>query len=140
VPEVYGGLQTGMIDAVITTALASVALQWQSKLTHVTKGTHGPLVGGMVFSNAKWTAIPDDIRGMLNEQIRKNYQGDNLNIREDDKTAYKNLLKRGYVSVPYTAQGLKDYEEVAKKARESLVGRVYPRELLDKVMSVARSK
>lgn len=140
VPEVYGALQTGMIDAVITTALASVALQWQAKLTHVTKRTHGPLIGGMIFSNAKWSAIPEDIRTVLQEQIAKNYQGDTLAIREDDKTAYKNLLKRGYVSVDYTAAGEKEYQEFAKKARESLVGRVYPRELLDKVMAVARGK
>jgi hypothetical protein len=59
-------------------------------------------------------------------------------IREDDKTAYKNLIKRGVVSVPFTAEGEKEYQEITKKARESLVGRVYSRELLDKVMQVAR--
>lgn len=138
VPEVYGALQTGMINAVTSTALAVIALQWFPKLTHVTKRSHGPLVGGMVFSNAKWNSMPDDVKKQLNEQISKHYQGDNRNIREDDKKAYENLIKRGYVSVAYTEQGEKDYLEFAKKARESLVGRVYSREVLDKVMSVAR--
>jgi TRAP-type C4-dicarboxylate transport system substrate-binding protein len=139
VPEVYGGLQTGMIDACTSSALGVIALQWFSKLTHVTQRTQGPLIGGMVFSNKKWDSIPDDIRKILEEQIAKHYKGDVLNIREDDKTAYNNLIKRGYVSVPFTAEGEKEYQEIAKKARESLVGRVYSREMLDKVMSVARS-
>lgn len=138
VPEVYGALQTGMINAVTSTALAVIALQWFPKLTHVTQRSHGPLVGGMVFSNEKWNAVPEDIKKQLNEQIKKHYQGDNKNIREDDKKAYNNLIKRGYVSVAYTAQGEKDYQDLAKKARESLVGRVYTREVLDKVMSIAR--
>jgi TRAP-type C4-dicarboxylate transport system substrate-binding protein len=138
VPEVYGGLQTGMIDACTTSALAAIALQWFSKLTHVTQRAQGPLIGGMVFSNKKWDSIPEDIRKVLEEQIAKHYKGDVLNIREDDKTAYKNLIKRGFVSVPFTDEGEKEYQEIAKKARESLVGRVYSRELLDKVMQVAR--
>jgi TRAP-type C4-dicarboxylate transport system substrate-binding protein len=140
VPEVYGSLQTGMIDAVTTTALAAVALQWQAKLTHVTKRTHGPLVGGMVFSKSKWDAIPENIRGTLLEQIEKSYNNDNKGIRADDKKAYDNLLKRGYISVDYTADGEKQYQAFAKTARESLVGRVYSRETLDKVMSVARGQ
>jgi TRAP-type C4-dicarboxylate transport system substrate-binding protein len=138
VPEVYGGLQTGMIDSVTSTALAVVALQWFAKVSHVTKRSHGPLVGGMVFSNDKWAALPDDVKKLMTEQIDKNYRGDNRNIREDDNKAYGNLIKRGFVSVPYTDAGEKEYQEVAKKARESLVGRVYSRELLDRVMAVAR--
>jgi TRAP-type C4-dicarboxylate transport system substrate-binding protein len=138
VPEVYGGLSTGMIDTCTTSALGAIALQWWSKLTHVSQRTQGPLIGGMVFSNKKWQSIPPEIRAQLEEQIAKHYKGDVLNIRADDKTAYNNLIKRGFVSVPFTAEGEKEYQEVTKKARESLVGRVYSRELLDKVMSVAR--
>jgi TRAP-type C4-dicarboxylate transport system substrate-binding protein len=138
VPEVYGGLQTSMIDAFTSSALATIALQWFSKVTHVTQRTQGPLIGGMVFSNEKWQSIPDDVRAQLEEQIATHYKGDVRNIREDDKTAYNNLIKRGFVSVPFTAEGEKEYQEITKKARESLVGRVYSRELLDKVMSVAR--
>jgi TRAP-type C4-dicarboxylate transport system substrate-binding protein len=138
VPEVYGGLQTGMIDACTSSALAVIALQWFSKLTHVTQRTQGPLIGGMVFTNDKWNSVPDDVRKQLEEQIAKHYKGDVKNIREDDKTAYNNLIKRGFVSVPFTADGEKEYQEVAKKARDSLVGRVYSQELLDKVMAVAR--
>ena len=139
VPEVYGALQTGMVDSIITTSLAAVALQWHSKLSYVTNKTFGPLVGGLVISKAKWDAIPPDVRTALSEQIRTNYEGDSKNIRKDDEKAFKRLLERGYTATNYTAEGEKEYLEVAKKARESLVGRVYSRELLDRVMAEAAS-
>ena len=135
VPEVYGALQTGMIDAFITTALGAVALQWHSKLSYVTKRTHGPLVGGLVINNPKWNSIPPEVRTLLQDQIKGNYEGDSKNIRKDDETAYKRLLQRGYTSVAYTPEGEKEYQAFAKKARESLIGRVYTKELLDKVLS-----
>jgi TRAP-type C4-dicarboxylate transport system substrate-binding protein len=137
VPEVYGALQTGMIDSLISTALAAVALQWHSKLNHVTSKTFGPLVGGLVIAKAKWDTIPPDVQQTLAEEIKTSYEGDSRNIRKDDEKAYKRLLQRGYTATPYTPEGEKEYTVLAKKARESLVGRVYSRELLDRVISVA---
>ena len=139
VPEVYGALQTGMIDSIISTSLAAVALQWHSKLDHITKDTFGPLVGGLVISKAKWDSIPPDVQATLAEQIKDSYEGDSRNIRKDDEKAYERLLGRGYTATPYTAEGMKEYQMLAKKARESLVGRVYTRELLDGVIAAAGS-
>jgi TRAP-type transport system periplasmic protein len=137
VPEVYGALQTGMVDSIISTSLAAVALQWHAKLDHITSNTFGPLVGGLVISKEKWDSIPADVRTALSEQIRANYEGDSRQIRKDDEKAYKRLLERGYTATAYTPAGMKEYQELAKKARESLVGRVYSKELLERVVSEA---
>jgi TRAP-type C4-dicarboxylate transport system substrate-binding protein len=138
VPEVYGALQTGMIDAVISTAIATVALQWHTKLTHVTKRTHGVLTGAMIMSKAKYDSIPAEVRATLEEQIRQNTQGDAKNIRKDDEKAYNKLLERGYTATEYTPEGEKAYKEMAKQVRDRLVGRVYPKELLERVMKIAK--
>lgn len=137
VPEVYGALQTGMIDAVIASALSCVALRWHDKLNHVTARTHGPLVGGMVVGRKKWDMLPPNVQTMVSAQVAKDYAGANDEIHRDDKKAYDNLLTRGYKATPYTAQGEKDYKEVAKKARELLIGRVYKKDLLERVMKIA---
>jgi TRAP-type C4-dicarboxylate transport system substrate-binding protein len=137
VPEVYGGLQTGMIDAVITSSLACVALRWHDKLTNVTARTHGPLVGGMVIGRKKWDTMPPNLQTLIAAQVIKDYTSANDEIHADDKKAYDNLLKRGYKATPYSAQGEKDYKEISKKARDLLVGRVYKKELLERVMKAA---
>jgi len=137
VPEVYGALQTKMVDAIITSALAAVALQWHAKLSFVTNRSLGPLVGGLVINNKKWDSIPEDVRNTLSGEIKTNYEGDSHNIREDDKKAFQKLLTHGYTATDFTAAGEQELQMFSKKARESLVGRVYSRELLDRVMKVA---
>lgn len=137
IKEVYGGLQTGMIDVVISTALAVVALQWHTNITHVTLDTHGPLVGGMIMSNKSWGNLPPDVQAFVNKQLQANYRESNLKIRKQDKSALKKLLKRGKIGTKYTAQGKKDLKTIETKARQLLVGRVYSQQLLDRVLKVA---
>jgi len=138
VPEVYGALQTGMIDAIISTAIATVALQWHTKLDHVTNRTHGVLTGAMIMAKSKYDTIPAEVRTTLEEQIRKNTEGDAKGIRKDDDKAYHRLLERGYTGTDYTPEGEKAYKVMAQTVRDHLVGRVYPKELLDRVMKIAK--
>jgi TRAP-type C4-dicarboxylate transport system substrate-binding protein len=140
VPEVYGALQTGMIDMITSTAVAVAALQWHTKLDHVTAREHGPLVGAMVISADKWKSMPEDVRKALGEQITMHYENDRENMRKTDKRTYAKLLKRGYTAVEYSAAGEKQLKKYAEKARESLVGRVYSQALLDRVIEVAGKK
>ena len=81
VPEVYGALQTGMVDSLVATALAVVALQWHSKLTHVSQRTNGVLLGAMIMTNERWQSIPEDVRKQLLAEIKKNTEGDRQNVR-----------------------------------------------------------
>ena len=55
-------MDRGLVDFIISTAIATVALQWHSKLTNVTNDTFGVLLGAMIMNNDKWKSIPDDVR------------------------------------------------------------------------------
>jgi TRAP-type transport system periplasmic protein len=140
VPEVYGALQTGMVDAVVSTAIATVALQWHTKLKFVTNRTHGVLLGAMIMTNDKWNGIPPEVKATLEEQIRANTEGDARNVRQDDDKAFKKLLTRGYTGTDYTPQGEQEYQALAKTVREAMIGRVYPKSLLERVIGIARGK
>lgn len=138
VPEVYGALQTGMIDSVIASCMAFVALQWHTKLKFLTNRTNGVLVGAMVMNKQKWDSIPEDVRATLNQQIKENTEGDSEGVRVNDKKAYDKLLQRGYTATEYS--NVKEYEKVQADVRNHMVGRVYPKELLDRVMKAAKGK
>ena len=140
VPEVYGALQTGMIDSVTASALAVVALQWHTKMKFVTNETSGVLVGGMIMTNDKWKSIPDDVRATLEVQIKQNTEGDSKGVRENDKKAFAKLLTRGYTATNYTPDGKKAIEALETTVRQQLTGRVYPKELLDRVMKIAKQQ
>lgn len=139
VPEVYGALQTGMIDAVIASALSATSLQWHAKLNHVTLDTNGPLVGGMVIAEDRWKELPDDIRATLSDRIEKDYKTGNKDVRKQDVIALKKLLKRGYTGTKLSAQGQKDRDTVTERAQGMMVGRVYSKDLLNRVLA-ARGK
>ncbi len=138
VPEVYGALQTKMVDSLIASSLAVVALQWHAKLDHVTNRTQGVLVGAMIVNDKKWNSIPPDVQAVLEEQIRKNTEGDSKQVRKNDLKAFKKLLKRGYKGTDYSAQGEKEFDKMASTVRKRMTGRVYPKSLLDRVIKIAR--
>lgn len=137
VPEVYGALQTGMIDMIIASSLAVVALQWHSNLKHVTERTSGVLVGAMIMNKDKWAGMPPDVQKLVQAEVVKNTDGEKGETRKSDDNSYKNLLKRGYVADKWDAKAEQEYQTMAENVRKRMSGRVYPAELLARVMKVA---
>jgi TRAP-type C4-dicarboxylate transport system substrate-binding protein len=138
-PEVHGGILTGMIDAVMATAIGASSMQWFPKPVHITKRTLGPLPVAMVISKEWWDSLDSGNRELLEELIAKHHVGDAQNMRKDDERAYAALTQRGYVTTSFTPEGEQAYQAAEKRARERLVGGVYSRALLDEVMAVARA-
>lgn len=135
--EVYGALQTNMVDFVNNTALGLVALQWHTKLKYVSEETGGVLLGALIITKKKWESVPEEVRNTLYKQIKDNYEGDAGNTRLEDKRALEKLLQRGFVTTKLSPEGQREYETVSKQVRERLVGRAYSKELLERVMKVA---
>jgi TRAP-type transport system periplasmic protein len=137
VPEVFGALQTNMIDTVISTPAALVALQWHAKLNHVTKATFGVLINGFVMSGDKWKSLPPDVGQKLVAEATKLIESERAETRAADDRAYELLLKRGYTADSWAKDGYTQYLEVEKQVRDRLVNRLYPAGLLDRVTQVA---
>ncbi|HKP57878.1 MAG TPA: TRAP transporter substrate-binding protein DctP [Polyangiales bacterium] len=137
VPEVYGALQTGMIDTVITTAVALVALQWHASLSHQTKQTFGVLVNALVMNGDKYKALPPEVAALLTKEAEAAAASDRVETRKADEKAYENLLKRGYKEDEFAPAGRAEYLAMEKQVREHLVGRLYPPEMLARVQKIA---
>jgi TRAP-type C4-dicarboxylate transport system substrate-binding protein len=137
VPEVYGALQTGMIDTVITTAVALVALQWHANLNHMTKQTFGVLVNALVMNADKFKQLPPDVAALLTKEAEEAAMTDRVETRKADEKAYANLLKRGYKADEFGPGGREEYVAMEKTVREHLVGRLYPAEMLARVQKIA---
>jgi TRAP-type transport system periplasmic protein len=137
VPEVYGALQTSMVDMVISTSVALVALQWHANLKHVTERTSGVLVGAMLMKSEKWTSMPADVQNHVREEITKNTSSDKQDMRTSDERSYQTLIKHGYTVDKWNADAEKEYMTMADTVRKHLVGRVYSAELLDRTMKIA---
>lgn len=134
VPEVYPGLQTGMIDTITASAVSAVAMQWFTRLKYVSGQPSGVIAGALVLRKERFDELSAEHQRVVHEtaqvghaQLRK--------ARALDDRAYRTLLQRGMKPMNVEAHALK-WEKVFRKTTSSLVGRVYSRALLDRVLAI----
>jgi TRAP-type C4-dicarboxylate transport system substrate-binding protein len=138
-PEVYGGLQTRMVDTVAVSALAAVALQWYTRLKYMAKENFSVMVGAGIIKREKFDELSEhDQKVLLATSVRAAKANDSL-VRRDDARAYASLVKRGMIEVDTSAHEA-EWDAVAKKARENLAGRVYSKSLLEAVENAVAGK
>jgi len=137
--EVYGGLQTRMIDTVPSSCIMAVAIQWYTKLNYMAKQNINILIGGSIIKKELFDQLtPEDQKVLLDTSERASRASDKVVIRDDAK-AYKTLIERGIAEVDLTPYQ-DEWDAVAKKAREQLAGRVYSKSLLEQVTKLAAEK
>lgn len=132
VPEVYGGLQTRMLDTVPASALAAVALQWYTRLNYMAKDNFGIIVGGSLIKQEKFDELTEHDQKVLLDTSERAARAGDVMARRDDDRAYASLVKRGIVEVDISAHKA-EWDAVALKTRQNLTGRVYSKSLLEAV-------
>jgi TRAP-type C4-dicarboxylate transport system substrate-binding protein len=136
-PEVYGGLQTRMLDTVPVSALAAVAMQWYTRLNYMAKQNFGIIIGGSVIKKEKFHAMTEhDQKVLLDTAERAARAGDKL-ARRDDQRAYDSLIKRGITLVD-TSRHQAAWDAAAAQTRKNLTGRLYSKSLLEAVENAVR--
>jgi TRAP-type C4-dicarboxylate transport system substrate-binding protein len=138
-PEVYGGLQTGMVDTVPISALAAVALQWYTRLNYMAEQNLSIMIGGAILKKEKFDELSEQDQKTLMETSARAAKANDQLVRRDDARAYAALLERGIVEVDLSAHQA-EWDRVTKQARENLVGRVYSKSLLEAVERIVRGE
>ena len=137
-PEVYGGLQTRMLDTVPASALAAVAMQWYTRLNYMAKQNFGIIIGGSFLKKEKFDSLSEhDQKVLLETSLRAAKAGDKL-ARRDDARAYESLVKRG-INVVDTSAHQAAWDAAAAQTRENLTGRLYSKSLLEAVEKAVAS-
>lgn len=140
VPEVLPALSTGQIDTVVASATAASALQWHTRVTHVTQQANTILVGATILSKEKYDSLPEDLRTALDETSAQAHTALVQRIRRDDGRYYRALTERhGLTAVDLTPHQA-EWDTAARQTRERLAGRLYPRALMERVMAAARAR
>ena len=65
ITEVYTGLSTGLVDTVVSTPLASIALQWAGKTPYMSSQPMATGIGAVVVSNRFYAGLPADLQALL---------------------------------------------------------------------------
>jgi TRAP-type C4-dicarboxylate transport system substrate-binding protein len=136
--EVYGAVQTKMIDLVESTAIAYVALQWQNTdLAYVTDETSGVLIGAWLINKSIFDKLEPEWQKIMMRLAQENNQATRLRTREADGLAFKRLIERGLKVTKLNDAGKQQMVEVRKHVRAAMTGRIYSAELLARVQQIA---
>ena len=136
VTDVFLSLQTGMLNTVYASTQGALALQWFTKVKHVTRLRMGYATGGVLISKKKFDKLPQPYQVAMKkigarclQELVKLIQTDNLKAH---KVLEKNDVK--WVALP-DGKVMNEFHEAGVVARKSLAGKYFPSELLEEVLN-----
>jgi TRAP-type C4-dicarboxylate transport system substrate-binding protein len=135
ITDVMTSLQTGLVNAVYSTPLGCLALQWFTRVGFFTDVPVTFATGGVVVSNATFDAIPAAHRDTVRRIARAKFRDLVLRTRKEDADALVQIEKSGVRRVAVTAAERTRFEAVGRGVWKQLAGELYPQSLLDAVTS-----
>ncbi len=137
-PEVLGALQTNRIDCLFSTPVAAVALQWSSRISHVTDLPLSIVLGGTVMGKRTWDSLTEEQRTLLKETGTQFHALARRNLRRDETAALQALTQRNIRLVPVNAQQRAQWLQVGAQVRQRLAGQVADQALTHRVAAFHR--
>ena len=134
VPEVDAALTAGRINAVYASPLASVALQWNTKVKYMTSMPMSYAIGATVMSLKSIEKVSAEDRKLV-ETIAKNASKKLRKvIRKANEDAKTTMTRKGITIVPTPVGMVDEFRKQAQDAWTELVGKLYTKEELDMVL------
>jgi TRAP-type C4-dicarboxylate transport system substrate-binding protein len=134
VVDVLTSLQTGLINGVYISPLAAIVLQWNTRVKYMTDVPLAVASGAVVISKKKFDSLPQDLQEILVRNGKKYMDELTQKSRRENAAAIETLKKSGITIVSGKSPNvMQEYEEIGKRARQSLVGKLYDQPFLDRV-------
>ena len=140
VMDVMTSLQTGMLNGVYGSPLSVIALQWFARMKYVFSLPITNASGAAVMSKKTFDALSKQDQKALMELGEKHFRELTLQSRRDNEQSIAILKARKLVfTEPADPAVVAEFERAGQEARLSLAGKLYPKELLDKVESALQA-
>jgi TRAP-type C4-dicarboxylate transport system substrate-binding protein len=132
--DVLTSLQTKLIDGVYAPPLAVIALQWFSRVKYMLDAPLADAVGAIIISKKKFDELPPDLQEILRRNGTKYMKKLTALSREDNAKSIETLKKNGVTMTELSLpEARASYDEIGKKARLLLVGKLFPEDLLNRL-------
>jgi TRAP-type C4-dicarboxylate transport system substrate-binding protein len=133
VPDVLPSLQTGLINACYGSPLTMLALQWYTKVKHMTSMHITQAIGATVMVKKDFDKLPADLQKVVLSDS-KDLQEKLLKQIRDENARSINAIKQAGVQVDESPKEMvAQFEEQAKAIRPKLEPSVYSHEFREKV-------
>ncbi len=140
ITEVYTGLSTGLVDTVVSTPLASIALQWAGKTPYMSTQPIATGIGAVVVSNRFYSGLPADLQALLKNSGVSLSQTLIADTRRDDLKSLAVLAKRTQPMAGMQNVDLAEQTALTRKTVEALEAQHYLSAVLDRQVDAALSR
>lgn len=131
--DVLTSLQTGLIETVYVHPLGCVALQWYTRVKTMMDVPLANVSGAVLISKNMFDKLEPAHQTILKEKGRE-YMAKLVRLgREDNQTSIELMKKNGMQIVDVPEKNRQEFYNACRTAHQSLVGRLYSQELLNKV-------
>lgn len=125
ITEVYTGLSTGLVDTVISTPLASIALQWAGKTPYMSTQPMATGIGAVVVSNKFFAGLPPDLQALLKSTGGPLSEKLIADTRRDDMKALAVLEKSTQPMQGLQKISIAEQVRLSRKAVDALEAKSY---------------
>ncbi len=134
ITDVMTSLQTGMINGVYGSPLSVIALQWFARMKYVFSLPLTNASGAVLISKKTFDTLSKEDQNTMLELGEKHFRALTLQSRKDNEVSVGILKgKKLIFTDPAGPAVVAELERAGEEARLALVGKLYSRELLDKV-------
>lgn len=136
ITDVHTSLQTGLIDGVYISPYAGLALQWHTKTKYMLNYPLTNSVGAILITTKKLNSIPEDMQKIFIEKTMENTRQIVLASRKDNIESIQVLQDNGVILTNLKKDAATDFINAGIRTRDRLAGDLYPREMLDRVLTL----
>lgn len=135
ITDVLTSLQTNLIDAIYVSPYAAVGLQWFTRVKYMMDLPLTDAIGAMVVQKKRFDRIPEIHRQTVLDICRKHTENLNETTRKDQVDAVERMKKEGIEVIAIDPAEVATWEDAGTRARESLIGVLYDRETMERVLA-----
>jgi TRAP-type C4-dicarboxylate transport system substrate-binding protein len=133
ITDVLTSLQTNLIQAVYTSPLACVSLQWYTKVNYMMDVPLADAAGAVLVSKKAFDKLPENYQLILREKGKEYMTKLTQLSRQDNEQSIELMKKNGMNIVHVPEANLSEFTLAGEKARRALVGKLYTQDLLNRV-------
>jgi TRAP-type C4-dicarboxylate transport system substrate-binding protein len=133
VPDVLPSLSTGMINAAFGSPLATLALQWHTRMRYMTSLNFGQALGATVITHREFDRLTPAEKQLLLDESATLQKAVLSQIRGENERALAALRKSGLVVVDTPKEMAREFEKIAVPMRDELEPALYSHDFRQRV-------
>jgi len=118
--DVLTGLQTGLIDTIITSPIGAITLQWHTKINYVMDEPLTYFSALLVIDKKAFNKLKDEDREIVRSVMSDAFIKINEQNRKDNVAAMQALMNQGIKLVQLSPESTKEWRQVGDAAMKEL--------------------